>query len=108
MAQERWREATKIFTDAGDTSGIVIMISNFGELALAQGDLDRHATLVGAWTAIGRRTGVGLAGLMRTNEGRAIVEDIAADRQPALQRGLAMSDAEAIAYALATEPAPVA
>ena len=107
-AAARWREATKIFTDAGDTSGVVIMLSNFGELALAQGDLDRHATLVGAWTAVARRTGVGLAGLMRTNEGRAIAEDIPADRKPALERGLALSDADALAYALAPEPVTTA
>lgn len=104
-AAARWREGMQIFVDAGDSSGLVIMLSNFGEIALAEGDLERHATLVGAWTAVARRTGVGLASLMRDNDGRAVAEDIGADRKAALDRGLAMSDAAAVAYALEGAPA---
>ena len=107
-ADARWREGLQIFVDAGDTSGLVIMLSNFGEIALAQGDLDRHATLVGAWTAVAQRTGVGLADLMRDNDGRALAADIASEHRAALDRGLAMSNAEGIAYALATEVAKTA
>jgi len=104
-AAERWREGLQMFVNAGDTSGLVIMVSNFGEIALAQGDLDRHATLVGAWSAVARRTGVGLGDLMHANDGRALAEDIAPEHRAALERGLAMSDAEGVAYALATEVA---
>ena len=107
-ADARWREGLQIFVDAGDTSGLVIMLSNFGEIALAQGDLDRHATLVGAWTAVAQRTGVGLADLMRDNDGRALPTDIAPEHRAALERGRAMSDAEALAYARETEVAATA
>ena len=107
-ADARWREGLQIFVDAGDTSGLVIMLSNFGEIALAQGDLDRHATLVGAWTAIAQRTGVGLADLMRDNDGRALATDIRPEHRAALDRGRAMSDAEALAYARETEVAATA
>jgi predicted ATPase len=107
-AAARWREGLRIFNEAGDTSGIVIMISSFAEIALADGDHDRHATLVGAWSAIARRTGIGLVRLLRANEGRALAEDVPAERRPALERGLAMGVDEAVAYALATEPARTA
>jgi predicted ATPase/class 3 adenylate cyclase len=104
-AAARWGEGLRMFNEAGDTSGIVIMLSSFAEIALADGDLDRHARLVGAWTAIARRTGVGLVSLLRVNEGRAVAEDVPADRRPELERGLAMAVEEAVAYALAAEPA---
>ena len=101
-AATRWREALELFVEAGDTSGIVIQLSNFAELAKAQGDLDRHAALVGAWTAIGERTGVGLAELIQNTERRAVAADIAPEHHVALERGLAMKTDAAVAYALRT------
>jgi predicted ATPase/class 3 adenylate cyclase len=100
-----WREAIQIFVDAGDTSGIVLLLSDFSELARARGDVERQDTLVGAWTAMSKRTGVGLATLWGTTEGRVLVSDIPPQRKPALDRGLAMTTEEAIAYALAAPPA---
>jgi tetratricopeptide (TPR) repeat protein len=100
-----WREAIQIFVDAGDTSGIVLLLSDFCELARARGDVERQDTLVGAWTAMSKRTGVGLATLWGTTEGRVLVSDIPPERKPALDRGLAMTTEEAIAYALAAPPA---
>ena len=107
-AEGYWREALGIFITAGDSSGLIILLSNFAELAKVRGDLDRQATLVGAWTAIARRTGVGLGDILRSNEGRAVAEDIVAEHRAAFERGLAMKDAEAVAHALGTEPAPTA
>ncbi len=101
-AERDWREALQMFVDAGDSSGIVIHLSNFAELAKVRGDLERHDTLVGAWTALSQRTGVGLATLFGVTEGRTVAADIPPERQPALGRGLAMKTEEAIAYALAT------
>jgi len=98
-AAARWREALELFVEAGDTSGIVIQLSNFAELAKAQGDLDRHAALVGAWTAIRERTGVGLAELIQNTERRAVAADIAPQHHVALERGLAMKTDAAVAYA---------
>ena len=104
-AERDWREAIAMFVDAGDTSGIVLLISDFGELARARGQTERLDTLVGAWTAMSKRTGVGLATLWGTTEGRVLPTDIPPERQPALERGLAMKTDEAIAYALGAEPA---
>jgi predicted ATPase/class 3 adenylate cyclase len=100
-----WREALQMFVEAGDTSGIVIHLSNFAELAKVRGDIERHDRLVGAWTALSQRTGVGLATLFGRTEGRTVAADIPPDRHAEFERGLAMTTEEAIAYALATRPA---
>src|SRR5256714_2302277 len=57
-AAARWREGTQIFVEAGGSSGPVIMLSNFREIAPAGGDLHPHATLVGARPPVARHTGV--------------------------------------------------
>ncbi len=97
-----------MFVDASDSSGIVIHLSNFAELAKVRGDLERHETLVGAWTALSQRTGVGLPSLFGVTEGRTVAADIPADRRGAFDRGFAMKTDEAIAYALAARPAKTA
>ncbi len=107
-AERDWREALQMFVDAGDSSGIVLQLSNFAELAKERGDIKRHDTLVGAWTALSQRTGVGLATLWGTTEGRTVSTDIPAERRPELERGFAMTTEEAIAYALAPQPAKTA
>jgi tetratricopeptide (TPR) repeat protein len=104
-ADRYWHEALQMFVDAGDSSGIVLLLSDFAELAKARGDIERHDTLVGAWTALSQRTGVGLATLWGTTAGRTVAKDIPPERRAALDRGLAMKTDEAIAYALAAQPA---
>ena len=107
-ADKDWREALQMFVEAGDSSGIVLMLSNFAELAKARGDLERHATLVGAWTALSQRTGVGLATLWGSTEGRTLAAEIPPERQAPFERGLAMKTEEAIAFTLAPQPAKTA
>jgi hypothetical protein len=97
-----------MFVAADDSSGIVLLLSDFAELAKVRGDLERHDTLVGAWTALAQRTGVGLATLFGTTEGRAVAADIPPERRPALERGLVMKSDAAIAFALQAEPAKTA
>jgi predicted ATPase/class 3 adenylate cyclase len=107
-ARRGWTKAMRVFVDAADASGMVLLISNFGELARAEGDLDRHATLVGAWTAMAKRTGVGLTSLFGITDGRMQAADIPPERRAALERGFAMKSDEAVAYALEAEPAKTA
>ena len=104
-AEAHWRQGMEIFLAADDNSGLAIYFSNFAELAKVRGDLERHDTLVGAWTTISKRTGVGLTALFGNTEDREMAEAIPAERQPAVRRGMAMSRDEAVAYTLATEPA---
>jgi hypothetical protein len=42
---------------------------------------------------------VGLSDVIGLNEQRAVIEDIPAEHRAALERGLAMSDDEAVVYA---------
>jgi predicted ATPase len=107
-ARRDFAESLQMFVDAGDSSGIVLLLSDFSELARMRGETERLDTLVGAWTALSRRTGVGLASLWGTTEGRILVTDIPEDRKAALERGLEMKTDEAIAYALEVQPAKTA
>jgi tetratricopeptide (TPR) repeat protein len=107
-AERDWREGLQMFIDAGDSSGIVIQLSNFAELAKVRGEVERHDTLVGAWTALSQRTGVGLPTLFGATEGRSVAADIPPDRHAAFERGLAMTTEAAIAYALASQSAKTA
>ena len=100
VAAPLFREALALFQTLADTSGIVLMLSNIAEVARRRGDLERHDILVGAWSALSERTGVGLANLYGATEGRATAADIPAERRPMLDRGVALSTAEAVAYAL--------
>ncbi|HEV2249593.1 MAG TPA: NB-ARC domain-containing protein, partial [Candidatus Limnocylindria bacterium] len=104
-ARRAWVEAIGLFEAAGDISGIVLMLSDFSELARAAGDIERHDVLVGAWAALARKTGIGLTAVFGRTEDRAQPETIPAERQPAVKRGLDLKLAEAVAYALGTEPA---
>jgi predicted ATPase/class 3 adenylate cyclase len=103
-AERDWRESIQMFVEAGDSSGIVLLLSDFSELARFRGEIERQDILVGAWTAMSKRTGVGLASLWGTTEGRVLATDIPPERGPALERGLAMQTEEALAYALAPRP----
>jgi predicted ATPase/class 3 adenylate cyclase len=107
-ARRAWTEATELFIAAGDMSGIVLMLSNFGELAKSGGDLERHDVLVGAWAALATQTGVGIAAIFGTTEDRAQPETIPSERQPAVQRGMVMKLDDALGYALRAEPAKTA
>jgi predicted ATPase/class 3 adenylate cyclase len=102
-ARQAWIEASGLLMAAGDMSGLVLMLSNFAELAKAGGDLERHDVLVGAWSALTTRTGVGLAAIFGQTEAREQPDTIPAERQPAVQRGLAMKLDDALAYARETE-----
>ena len=104
-AAGRFREALELFVAAADTSGIVLLLSNIAEVARQQGDVERHDVLVGAWSALSQRTGVGLADVFGATEGRATAADIPADRKTALERGRAMNTDDAVALALRREPA---
>ena len=100
-AAGRFHEALGLFVAAADTSGIVLMLSNIAQIARQRTNLERHDVLVGAWSALSQRTGVNLVTVFSATEGRLTAADIPAERRAALDRGLAMTTDEAVAYALA-------
>jgi hypothetical protein len=107
-ATYRLREALELFVTAADTSGIVVHLSSIAEVARQRGDIERHDVLVGAWSALAQRTGVGAADQLARSRGGATAADIPPDRRPALERGLAMTTDDAVAYALESATATTA
>jgi len=99
-AAAAFREAAQIFTEDNDISGLVIIASDCAELAAAQGQLERQATLVGFADALAERAGTGLLRDIQRRDGRATANDIAPEFRPAFERGGAMETAAGIAYAL--------
>src|SRR5438067_113435 len=99
-AAPRFREALELFVAAADSSGIALQLGNVGEVAKQRGDLDRHDVLVGAWSALAQRAGIGIVEAFAAPEGRATAADIPSERRPALERGLAMTTDEAVRFAL--------
>jgi predicted ATPase/class 3 adenylate cyclase len=102
-AREKFTEALESFTAAGDTSGIALLLADFAFLAQRVGDHARAVTLYAAALAVERRSGSQLATAMAAIED--FREEIEAVRnqpgnQDAQARGDAMSDEEAVAYAL--------
>lgn len=99
-ALRAFREATALFTEDNDLSGLAVIASDAAYLAAAQGQLERQATLVGLGDALAKRAGTGLLTNLRVQDGRALPEDIAPEFQLAVERGRAMDTASGIAYAL--------
>jgi predicted ATPase/class 3 adenylate cyclase len=98
-----FREAAAIFGEVNDLSGLALIASNTAYLAASRGDPERQAILVGFADALATRAGTGLLPNLRTQDGRALPEDIASELQPAVERGRAMDVAPGLAYALDEE-----
>ena len=99
-AASAFREAAQIFTDDNDLSGLAIIASDCAELAVAQGQLERQATLVGFSDALAQRVGAGIIDEIAKQDQRALVKDIAPEFKLALERGRVMEVAAGIAYAV--------
>jgi predicted ATPase/class 3 adenylate cyclase len=87
---------------AGETTGMVLVLDDFADLAGATGDLPRSLRLIGAARALEDATDTRLAAvtedLMRRERYREALESADADRF--LAEGRAMNLEEAVAYAL--------
>jgi tetratricopeptide (TPR) repeat protein len=94
------REATTLFNEDSDLTGLAIIASDYAELAAIQGQPERQATLVGAAEMLAQRAGTGLLTDIARQDGRALPSDIAPEFRSALERGLAMEPKAAVAYAL--------
>jgi predicted ATPase/class 3 adenylate cyclase len=99
------RQAIRLFHDAGDVSGITLVLDDLASEAIGLGDLQRGARLWGAARAVSSAGGVGLADLVdtqfevydRPNMG-AMMEH--ADLEAYAAEGRTMSLDESVAYAL--------
>jgi predicted ATPase/class 3 adenylate cyclase len=106
-ARAFFRESLEIFAAAHDVSGVALLLDDFAELAVLEGDQLRAIRLAGAAGALQRSTGTQLARLVnefmeRTN--RPVDSDAAAT---AWAEGQAMSLEMAVDYALERSPSTV-
>jgi predicted ATPase/class 3 adenylate cyclase len=91
-------EGATLFHEDRDISGLVLIASDLAELSAAEGDDQRRAVLTGIADTFARRSGTELLTNFETQEGRWLPRGVPAELRPALERGLAMKEAEAIAY----------
>jgi tetratricopeptide (TPR) repeat protein len=100
--------ALRTMKRAGETTGMVLVLDDFADLAAATGDLSRSLRLIGAARALEDATDTRLAAvtedLMRRERYREALKAPEAERVQA--EGRAMTLDEAVAYALAEDGAP--
>jgi non-specific serine/threonine protein kinase len=93
-------EAMGIFSGVGDISGMSLILADFADLAMLEGDRERAARILGAALAQEKRAGTGLGSLVNVLEGRALFT-LTTDSDEALKaEGQAWPLERAIAYAL--------
>jgi predicted ATPase/class 3 adenylate cyclase len=107
VAGVRLSEGLQLFREAADMSAIVLLLADFVELALAEGDPERALRCGGAEATLRESTGVGLSGWVRPQEERRklaeqLTSQASADR--AWAEGCSMSLDEAVEYALSQAP----
>jgi len=100
LSHARYLEALGIWVDAGDRSGIVLVLDGLAIDALLEGDPERAARLSGAVAALEKSTGTGLNPANRVIFGfdPAVLRDDPGT-SAAWQDGTQLTEAEAIAYA---------
>jgi predicted ATPase/class 3 adenylate cyclase len=91
-------EGATLFQEDRDISGLALIASDLAELSAAEGDDERRAVLTGIADTFARRSGTGLLDNFESQEGRWLPRGVPAEFRSALERGLAMKEAEAIAY----------
>ncbi len=112
-------EGIRLFAQAGDVSGVTVLLDDFSALAVAGGELERAACLSGAAAALQTTSGTDLAGLIATLYGQPRPEGSQLTEESigrAWAKGQSMSIEQAVSYALAaagaaptgSTPAPTA
>jgi len=95
-------EGLKLFSDAGDVSGVTLLLDDFAQVAQARGDRMRALTLASASDALQARSGTDLAAIANATGGRPVSPPSGADEQRAWDEGRDMTSERAVAYALET------
>jgi hypothetical protein len=106
VAQRFLSEGLQIFSDAGDFSGIAVLLDDASSVANITGQVKRAFRLAGASAALQASSGAELAALVNVEEGRDWREGLNTDEQKlAWAEGQAMTVQKAVAYALEPESA---
>jgi hypothetical protein len=96
-------DALRIFADANDVTGVVLVLDALAETARRDGDLVRAARLAGASAVHEVAIGAGLATIVALREGWPQGEAESEAEAAARAEGQAMTLPQAIDYALASE-----
>jgi len=91
-------EGLALFLEDHDISGLALCASDLAELSAAEGDDERRAILTGIADTFARLSGTGLLDNFEEQEHRWLPRGVPSELQSALDRGLEMKEAEAIAY----------
>jgi predicted ATPase/class 3 adenylate cyclase len=98
-------ESLRIFADANDISGVVLVLDALAEAAFREGDMANAARLGGARAAHEVASGAGLTSVVALREGWRSDQSLAAAQGAAWAEGQAMTVEQAVAYALDPDPA---
>ena len=101
-ARERLCESLRLFAPSGDVSALVLHLADFAALAIYEDDVEREVRLVGALRRLKELTGTDLVD-HPVNEVPGLEETLArlgSDGERLLAEGAAMTDDEAVRYAL--------
>ena len=98
-------EALKIFADANDVSGVVLVLDSMAEVAFREGDMVTAARIAGAKAAHEVASGAGLTTVVAMREGWRSDQALASAEGAAWTEGQAMTLEQAVAYALRSDPA---
>ncbi|MFI5270068.1 MAG: hypothetical protein ACHQ7M_22045, partial [Chloroflexota bacterium] len=98
-------ESLKLFADANDISGVVLVVDSIAEVAYREGDIVAAARIRGAKTAHEVASGAGLTSVVSMREGWRPDQELAAAEGAAWAEGQAMTLQEAVAYAIGSDPA---
>ena len=105
VARRMSLEALKIFADADDVTGKVLVLDCIAEVARRDGDGVRAARLAGASETHEVTTGAGLGTIVGNREGWRGAIGVSEAEVAAHAEGQAMKLDEAVAYALGSDPA---
>jgi predicted ATPase len=102
-AREALEESLRLFAPSGDVSALVLHLADFALLAALEDDVDREVRLVGAVRRLKALTGTELVDhpVNQVPGIEATLARLGAEGERLLAEGAAMSDGEAVRYALA-------
>ena len=99
-------EGLKLFSDAGDVSGVTLLLDDSGQLAQLKGERMRALRLAGASKALQATSGTDLAAISNATGAKPVPAPDREEEVGAWEEGRAMSSEEAVAYALRPESKP--
>src|SRR6266513_2970574 len=92
-------EALKLFSDAGDVSGVTLVLDDSGQLAQLKGERMRALRLAGASRELQTRSGTDLATITNATGSKPVPAPNQPEETRMWEEGRAMSSEEAVAYA---------